>query len=57
MQIPAAVLWEPNTAWSVEQITLDPPRDGEVLIKLAASGLCHSDEHLVRSRRGQSCCV
>lgn len=47
MQIPAAVLWEPNTAWSVEEITLDPPREGEVLVQLAASGLCHSDEHLV----------
>jgi len=47
VQIPAAVLWEPNTAWSVEEITLDPPRESEVLIKLAASGLCHSDEHLV----------
>src|SRR5689334_19629729 len=47
MRIPAAVLWEPNTPWSVEEIELDPPREGEVLIKLAASGLCHSDEHLV----------
>lgn len=43
----AAVLWEPNTPWSVEEIELDPPGPGEVLVKLAASGLCHSDEHLV----------
>ena len=28
-------------------IELDPPAAGEVLVKLAASGLCHSDEHLV----------
>ncbi len=47
MRIPAAVLWEPHTPWSVEEIELDPPRVGEVLIKLASSGLCHSDEHLV----------
>lgn len=47
MLIPAAVLWEPHTPWSVEEIELDPPRAGEVLIKLASSGLCHSDEHLV----------
>lgn len=33
--------------WSVEEIELDPPRAGEVLVKLASSGLCHSDEHLV----------
>jgi NDMA-dependent alcohol dehydrogenase len=43
----AAVLWETNQPWSVEEIELDPPKPGEVLVKLAASGLCHSDEHLV----------
>lgn len=42
----AAVLWETNTPWSVEEIDLDPPGPGEVLVKLAASGMCHSDEHL-----------
>jgi S-(hydroxymethyl)glutathione dehydrogenase/alcohol dehydrogenase len=43
----AAVLWEQNTPWSVEEIDLDPPGPGEVLVKIAASGMCHSDEHLV----------
>jgi S-(hydroxymethyl)glutathione dehydrogenase/alcohol dehydrogenase len=43
----AAILWEINTPWSVEEIDLDPPGPGEVLVKLAASGMCHSDEHLV----------
>jgi NDMA-dependent alcohol dehydrogenase len=47
MQTRAAILWEPHTEWSVEDIELDPPKAGEVLVKLAASGLCHSDEHLV----------
>ena len=47
MKTKAAVLWELNTPWSVEEIELDPPGPGEVLVKLAASGLCHSDEHLV----------
>ncbi|WP_214408109.1 NDMA-dependent alcohol dehydrogenase [Pseudonocardia lacus] len=43
-----ALLWEPGTksGWSVEEIELDPPKRGEVLLKLAASGLCHSDAHL-----------
>jgi S-(hydroxymethyl)glutathione dehydrogenase/alcohol dehydrogenase len=31
----------------VEEIDLDPPGPGEVLVKIAASGMCHSDEHLV----------
>jgi len=43
----AAVLWKTHSPWSVEDIVLDPPKAGEVLVKLAASGLCHSDEHLV----------
>ena len=47
METRAAILWEPHTDWSVEDITLDPPKKGEVLVKLAASGLCHSDEHMV----------
>ncbi len=47
MKTKAAVLWEVNTPWSVEEIELDPPKAGEVLVKIAASGMCHSDEHLV----------
>jgi NDMA-dependent alcohol dehydrogenase len=47
MEVPAAVLWKTHSPWSVEDIVLDPPQQGEVLVKLAASGLCHSDEHLV----------
>ena len=47
MKTKAAVLWEVNTPWSVEEIDLDAPGPGEVLVKLAASGMCHSDEHLV----------
>jgi S-(hydroxymethyl)glutathione dehydrogenase/alcohol dehydrogenase len=43
----AAVLWEPRTDWSVEEVELDPPKAGEVLVKLIGSGLCHSDEHLL----------
>jgi NDMA-dependent alcohol dehydrogenase len=43
-----ALLWEPGTGsgWSVEDIEVHPPKEGEVLIKLAAAGLCHSDDHI-----------
>ncbi|CAJ62020.1 MULTISPECIES: NDMA-dependent alcohol dehydrogenase [Frankia] len=47
MQTKAAVLWEPNAPWAVETIELDPPKHDEVLVELHASGICHSDEHLV----------
>jgi NDMA-dependent alcohol dehydrogenase len=47
MKTKAAILWERNTPWSVEEIDLDPPKVGEVLVRMVASGMCHSDEHLV----------
>src|SRR5215469_3122210 len=52
MQTEAAVLWGINQDWSVEPIELDPPKAGEVLVKLGASGMCHSDEHLVTGDMG-----
>jgi len=42
-----AILWGVHEEWSVEEIELGDPRQGEVTVELAASGLCHSDEHLV----------
>ncbi|MEJ7720326.1 MAG: alcohol dehydrogenase catalytic domain-containing protein [Ilumatobacteraceae bacterium] len=47
MKTKAAILWEIGADWSVEEIELDEPKAGEVQVKLAAPGLCHSDEHLV----------
>ncbi|MEN9646216.1 MAG: hypothetical protein RL238_2885 [Actinomycetota bacterium] len=47
MKTKAAILRGLNTPWSVEEIELDPPKAGEVLVKIVASGMCHSDEHLV----------
>jgi len=46
MQTEAAILWEMGGDWKVETIELDPPKTGEVLVRIAASGMCHSDEHL-----------
>jgi NDMA-dependent alcohol dehydrogenase len=42
-----ALLWGVKEDWSVEEIELGDPVAGEVQVQLAASGLCHSDEHLV----------
>ncbi len=47
METKAAILWGQGEDWSVESIELDPPRGREVQVKLAASGMCHSDEHIV----------
>ncbi len=47
MKTKAAILWERGGPWKIEEIELDPPKAGEVLVQIAASGMCHSDEHLV----------
>jgi NDMA-dependent alcohol dehydrogenase len=43
----AAVLHEINTPWRIEEVDLTDPGPEEVLVKMAAAGLCHSDEHVV----------
>jgi NDMA-dependent alcohol dehydrogenase len=47
MKTKGALLWEIGSPWSIEEIEVGDPRPGEVTVQLAASGLCHSDEHLV----------
>ena len=47
METKAAILWGPGEHWSVEAIELDPPKGREVQVRLVASGMCHSDEHVV----------
>ncbi len=47
MKTRAAVLWGLDQQWQVEEITIDPPRVGEVLVEWKVAGMCHSDEHLV----------
>lgn len=46
MKSKAAVLWDANTPWMVEEIELDPPGPREVLVEIAASGMCHSQDHI-----------
>ena len=43
MKIKAAVLREINKGYSIEELELDPPKEGEALIKYAYTGYCHSD--------------
>jgi S-(hydroxymethyl)mycothiol dehydrogenase len=42
----AALLNEPGEPVSIEEITIDPPGPGEVQVRLAASGVCHTDLHV-----------
>ena len=48
----ACVLREPGRPVAVETVHLDAPRRGEVLVRVAAAGVCHSDVHLADGRLG-----
>jgi S-(hydroxymethyl)glutathione dehydrogenase/alcohol dehydrogenase len=50
--IRAAVLHEPGDV-RVEDVLLDPPGAGEVLVRVAAAGVCHSDVHLADGSLGE----
>jgi S-(hydroxymethyl)glutathione dehydrogenase / alcohol dehydrogenase len=43
MKIRAAVAWEPKAPLSIEEIDLEGPKKGEVLVKIVATGVCHTD--------------
>ena len=44
MDVRAAVAFEAGKPLSIETVQLDGPRDGEVLVEIKATGICHTDE-------------
>ena len=42
-----AVFLGPDQPIRIEELALDPPGPGEVLVRMAAAGVCHSDLHVV----------
>ena len=43
METRAAVAFEAGKPLSIETVNLDGPRDGEVLVEVKATGICHTD--------------
>lgn len=43
MKAKAAVAWEPKKPLAIEMIDVEAPKEGEVLLKVVASGVCHTD--------------
>ena len=43
MKVKAAVAWGPREPLSIEEVDLEAPRRGEVLVKIVATGVCHTD--------------
>jgi S-(hydroxymethyl)glutathione dehydrogenase / alcohol dehydrogenase len=52
IEMDAVVLREPGRPVAVERVVLAPPRRGEVLVRVAAAGVCHSDVHLADGALG-----
>jgi Zn-dependent alcohol dehydrogenase len=52
IEIRAVVLREPGRPVATETVVLAPPRRGEVLVRVVAAGVCHSDVHLADGRLG-----
>ncbi|HYT40322.1 MAG TPA: NDMA-dependent alcohol dehydrogenase [Acidimicrobiia bacterium] len=46
MKTQAAVLYSQPGKWEVTEVDLDEPKANEVLVKIVAAGLCHSDDHM-----------
>ena len=51
MKTRAAVSYQPGEALVIEELTIEEPRVGEVLVRMAAVGLCHSDYHVMAGNR------
>ena len=47
MKTKAAVLWKAKEPVEIVEVELAPPREGEVLVKIAGCGVCASDLHVV----------
>jgi aryl-alcohol dehydrogenase len=45
VKIQAAVAWEAGATLSIEEFDLDEPRDDEILVKVEAVGVCHTDDN------------
>lgn len=50
MQVKAAVAFEVGKPLSIELVQLDGPRDGEVLVEIKATGVCHTDAYTLSGK-------
>src|SRR6476660_6427844 len=50
MKVKAAVCWEPKTPLAIEDVELQAPQAGECLVRLTATGVCHTDAYTMSGR-------
>lgn len=46
----AAVAYAPGRPLTIEEINVNPPKEGEVLVKIVASGICHTDAYTLSGK-------
>ena len=54
MQVQAAVLYRPGDPLVVETLELEPPQAGEVLVQVAAAGVCRSDHNVMSGKNSHT---
>lgn len=52
MKVKAAIVYEVGRPLEIEEVTLDPPGPGEVMLRLATTAICHSDIHAMKGEHG-----
>lgn len=52
MHCRAAILAEPNSKMTIETVYIDEPGPGQVLVRMGAAGLCHTDLEVIEGQLG-----
>ena len=50
MKTQAAIAWEAGKPLAIEEVDLDGPKAGEVLVRLVATGICHTDAYTLSGK-------
>jgi S-(hydroxymethyl)glutathione dehydrogenase/alcohol dehydrogenase len=50
MKTRAAIAFAPNQPLAIEQVDLSGPREGEVLVEIMATGICHTDAYTLEGK-------
>jgi S-(hydroxymethyl)glutathione dehydrogenase/alcohol dehydrogenase len=50
MKVKAAICWEPKKPLEIDEVELGGPKAGECLVRLAATGVCHTDAYTMSGR-------
>ncbi|HEY9879150.1 MAG TPA: alcohol dehydrogenase catalytic domain-containing protein, partial [Leptolyngbyaceae cyanobacterium] len=50
MDVKAAVAFEAGKPLSIETVQLEGPKEGEVLVEIKATGICHTDAYTLSGK-------